>query len=110
MDKTAKAAKNSLSVTSLVFGILAVAVSWTVVLGLPNALLAIMFSALSRGKMKRNGQAVAGMLLGIAAILLGIIAGVVIITSFGDMISEFLGSPEDALNQIMDGIRYFEGV
>ena len=73
-----KAKPNGLSLAALIFGILAVLGSFTVV-GTPFLSgLAIMFSWLSRGDRKMCGQALAGNILGAAAIFISLIVAVVL--------------------------------
>ena len=100
MENNIRAEKNSLSVWSLVFGIIAVLTSWTVIIGIPAALLAITFAALSQGRFKKSKQALCGTLLGTASILLAVIAAGAIVYFFGDAIVSYLGSPEDVIRSI----------
>ena len=72
MYEQSKAAPNALSTASLVFGILALLTSITVVAVPFNASLAIMFSWLSRGDKKMNGRAVAGNVMALVSIVLGL--------------------------------------
>ncbi len=70
--KTVKAGSNSMSLASLVFGILAVLGSCVVIPTPFFAGLAITFSWLSRGDRRMNNQALAGNILAIVAIIISL--------------------------------------
>ncbi len=72
MYEQTKAAPNALSTASLLFGILALLTSITVVAVPFTASLAITFAWLSRGNKRMNGRAVAGNVMAIVSIVLGI--------------------------------------
>ena len=72
MNEQTKAAPNALSNASLFFGILALLSCITVIAVPPLACLAITFSWLSRGNKRMNGRAVAGNVMAIVSIVLGI--------------------------------------
>ena len=76
MSDQLKAETNGLSIASLVFGIFALLTSSTVVPVIFMSSMAIMFSWLSRGNRRMNGQALAGNILAIISIIISI--GVVI--------------------------------
>lgn len=102
MDSAVKSESNSLAVASLVFGILGIAGSWTVVAAIPNALLAIMFAELSKGCRRKCKLAVAGMILGIASLLLAVIAGFVLVGIFADLLTELPYGMYDFLDELID--------
>lgn len=78
MNET-KAASNNMSLAALIFGILAVLGSFTVVLTPVFAGLAITFSWLSRGDKRMCTQAVVGNVLGVIAIVISIIVLIAIV-------------------------------
>ncbi|MBQ1424320.1 MAG: hypothetical protein IIY96_07765 [Lachnospiraceae bacterium] len=79
MYEQSKAAPNALSTASLVFGILALLTSITVVAVPFMASMAIMFAWLSRGNKRMNGRAVAGNVMAIVSIVLGIVVLVAVL-------------------------------
>ena len=79
MSDQLKAGANGLSIASLLFGILALLTSITVIPVLFFASLAIMFSWLSRGNRRMNGQALAGNILAIISIIISICVVVALI-------------------------------
>ena len=72
MSDQLKAETNGLSIASLVFGIFALLTSITVVPVIFMSSMAIMFSWLSRGNRRMNGQALAGNILAIISIIISI--------------------------------------
>lgn len=83
-----KSKANSMSLAALIFGIIAVLGSFTVVLTPLFAGLAVTFALLSRGDKKMCGQAIAGNVLAVFAVAVSIIvliALVVVIASFAVM-------------------------
>lgn len=69
--------KNGLGIAALVFGILAVVLSWTVIGGIVLGIAAIVLGFLGRGRSKRGeatsgGISLAGLILGILGVLLSI--------------------------------------
>lgn len=74
MDKKIRAEANGLAVASLVFGIISVLLSWTVVLNIPCVCLTFAFSLLSRGNKRKCGMAVTGTVLGIVSLVIGLAA------------------------------------
>lgn len=71
MDKKQRAETNALSIASLVFGIISLLISWTVIFNIPCAFLTFMFSLLSRGNRKLSGLAAAGTVMGIISLIVG---------------------------------------
>ena len=80
---TVKAGSNSMSLASLVFGILAVLGSIVIIPTPFLAGLAITFSWLSRGDRKMSNQALAGNILAVAAILISLfVLGLLLVVCF----------------------------
>jgi hypothetical protein len=77
---------NGSAVASLVLGILAVVLCWTVYLGIGLGALAIVFGALGIGRARaaetNKGMAVAGIVLGIVGLVLSLVLIVVVVTFF----------------------------
>lgn len=70
-------ARNGFGVTALVLGILGLVTSWFVV-GIVPGVLAVVFGALGRGRARRGeatngGSAVAGLILGVLAVVIAIV-------------------------------------
>lgn len=93
MEKNVKAETNGLAVASMVFGIISILISWTMVLNLPCACLAFCFSLLSRGNKKKSGPAVAGTVMGIVSIIIGLVVAYSLanlaVKYFGNMLLDF---------------------
>ena len=90
MQNNISAERNGLSTASLVFGILALIFSWSVVLTPFNSALAITFSWLSRGDKKMNGQAIAGNILGLISIIISIAVVVALLVMFMSYALDFV--------------------
>ena len=82
MNEQTKAVPNGLSTASLIFGILALLTSITVVLVPFNASMAIMFAWLSRGNKKMCSRAAAGNLMGIISLVLGLVVLIAMTVAF----------------------------
>ena len=93
MDKKYRAETNALSIASLVFGIIGLLISWTVVFNIPCACLTFMFSLLSRGNKKKCGLAAAATVMGIISLIIGAVAFVSVLNAasqyFGNMLVDF---------------------
>lgn len=92
MDNNIRAEANGLSIAGLVFGILAVLSSFTVVFIPFFASMAITFSLLSRGNKKMNVQAIAGNILAIVSIIIGLLICSIILVLIIGGISELFSS------------------
>ncbi len=110
MDRKEKAAVNGLAVASLVFGILAILTSWTVIPAVMNALFALMFASLSKGCRKKCGIALAGMLLALSAIVIALIAAAVFFELAVDFVNSLSGSREEMLRDLLDALPGLKGV
>ena len=77
---------NGFAVASLVLGILAVVLCWTIYMGVGLGALAIVFGALGIGKARalagNKGMAVAGLVLGIAGVVLSLVLILLVVTFF----------------------------
>jgi hypothetical protein len=77
---------NGFAVASLVLGILAVVLCWTIYLGIGLGVLAIVFGALGIGRARalaaNRGMAVAGLVLGIAGVVLSLVLILLVVTFF----------------------------
>ena len=113
MYEQSKAAPNALSTASLVFGILALLSSITVVAVPFMASMAIMFAWLSRGNKRMNGRAVAGNVMAIVSIVLGLVVLAAILLAAvswlhgaarGAMMPELLQPYFEELMPYLDGI------
>ena len=82
MTDNVYAKTNGLSLAALIFGILAFLGSFAVVPTPFCASLAVMFSWLSRGDKKMNGQAVAGNVLAVAAVVISLVVLGLVLTVF----------------------------
>jgi uncharacterized protein DUF4190 len=74
--------RNGMGTAALIVGILAVLLCWTLVGGVVLGLLAVVFGAVGRGRVKRGeatngGAAVAGVILGLLGVVLAVVLVVV---------------------------------
>lgn len=101
MNKKLRADTNALAVASLVFGIIGLLISWTMVFNLPCACLTFMFALLSRGNKRKCGLAVAGTVMGI----LSLIVGVIVAISIANMAVQYFGNMLVDFDRILEEIR-----
>lgn len=72
--------KNGFGIAALVLGILSIPAGFTVILGVPLAIAAIVFGSLGRGRAKKGlanngGMALTGLILGVVGLLISIAIG-----------------------------------
>lgn len=98
MDKNVKAETNGLAIASLVFGIIGILISWTMVLNIPCACLTFAFSLLSRGNKKKCSMAVVGTVMGIISIVIGIVVAI----SLANLAAQYFGNMLIDMDRILE--------
>lgn len=107
MNKQVKAETNGLAIASLVFGIIGILISWTVVLNLPFACMTFAFSLLSRGNKRKCGVAAAGTILGIVSIVIGIVVSVSLLRYAIQYVNSMMIDYDMLLEEIREFIQQF---
>ena len=105
MEGKETADSNGMAVASVVFGIFAILTSWTVLLGIPNACMAIMFGNLSRGCRRKCGTARTGVILGTVSIVIAVIVAVCLLSKAVEYLLLLPVVPEDIERLIEDFFR-----
>ena len=106
MDKKAVSETNGLAVASLIFGVLTILTCWTMVLPVPQALLAFMFALLSRGNRRSCGVAKAGALLAV----IGLVLTMFVVAAFGRWLVQLYTSvpmAEDVTKNVLNEVQGF---